>query len=259
MILGAKIDLLPNHLKFVNQLIHMYDYIEVYFKPNSVVDHNDALATHEKWVVHAPHHNDAINLAFKMESNKAVNESIVFAGKLGAEYVIIHPGFLLNSQLPMTEEHTKNILSNIEEFKEVAKTSNVQLLLENLPFRHTENSVGFGSTPEEMEFFLNKTKCGFVFDLPHACHSSVSHKADYKKFLPKFMELKPKMFHMYDGRATDETDTHLTLGQGNLDIPFFISFIKNNRVTLELNPPTVDTFINAIKFLDRLGSNRQLQ
>jgi endonuclease IV len=251
MILGAKVDLRPSHLKFVNKLIHIYDYMEVYFTPNAAVDHNDALATHERWVVHAPHHGDRVNLAFRTEANKLVEKSIIFAGKLDAEYVIIHPGFLLDSELPMTEEHLKNILLNIEELKEVAKMSNVKLLLENLPFRHTENSIAFGSTPEEMEVLLKKSRCGFVFDLPHAFHSSVSHKIPYKKFITKFLKLKPKMFHMYDGKAAEEIDTHLNFGQGNLNIPFFISLVGDKRVTLEIYPPTVDDYIFAIKYLKK--------
>jgi sugar phosphate isomerase/epimerase len=255
MILGAKIDLKPKHLKFVNQLIHIYDFIEVYFTPDAVVDHNDALATHEKWIVHAPHHQHMVNLATGSETNKIVEKSIIFAGKLGAEYVIVHPGFLPKTELQNKESYEKNLLVNLKNLRKLCEKSSVQLLLENVPLIHEKNFkyIDLCSTPQEMKIFLKESGCGFVLDFPHAYHASVSHKIDYKKFILEFMKLKPKIFHLYDGRASEELDTHLAFGQGNLDIPFFVSLIGDNRVTLEISPPTVDAYVDAQKYLKDLN------
>jgi sugar phosphate isomerase/epimerase len=254
---GAKVDLRPKHLQIVGQVIHLFDFIEVYFTPNAVVDHNDALATHDKWVVHAPHQGHGVNLAANPKENKLVEKAIIFAGKLGADYVIVHPGFVPDSESSKREDYVKMLLFNLKKLKSLCKRCNVELLLENVTPRGVENSLEIGFAPEEMNFLLNKGDCGFVLDFSHAYHASVFNKVHYKNFVLSFMKLDPQMFHLYDSRANQIIDLHMIPTQGDLDIPFFVSLVGNKRVTLELHPPSVENYVNAMKYLKQIESTLQ--
>jgi endonuclease IV len=117
-----------------------------------------------------------------------------------------------------------------------------------------ESLEGSGATPEESTELVKKSNCGFVLDFAHAYHASVAYQIDYKEFVSDFMKLNPVMFHLYDGIAGQEYDTHLPLGKGNLDIPFFLSLIDDKDVTLEISPPTLENYIDALRYLKKCGS-----
>jgi len=55
------------------------------------------------------------------------------------------------------------------------------------------------------------------------------------------------------GILGQEVDSHLPLGKGNLDIPFFLKFIKDESVTLEISPPSLENYLDAIEYLKGLN------
>jgi len=252
MKLGAKIDLKPEHSHLVKKLEKLFDFIEVYYKPIAAEKIKKDLLSNTRFVVHAPHHADVVNLARLRKSNiKYIERSVVFASKIKARYVIVHPGYLPVTQKKRKSKYLENCIKNLKELKKFAEEYGIKILVENLPLKSVKNSLELCSTPQELKKILKKVKCGFVLDFSHAYHASISHKVDYKKFIREFVKLKPVMFHLYDGRANEEADSHLPLGEGNLDLPFFISFIKDEDVTLEISPPTLKNYVNALKYLKR--------
>lgn len=246
MKLGAKIHLGKDDLNIIKKLVKIYDFIEVYYTEHHLFNSTiNKLFDH--WIVHCPHHGDKINLAL----NKGVNHvksSIKFAGKIKAKYAIVHAGQLGFEQ--DKDFFLRNAVKIIKNLNKLSKKYKVCLLVENLLLKDV-NVTELDSNAEEMEFILNETGCGFCFDFSHAYHASVSYKIDYKRFIKEMYKSKPVMFHLYDGISGQELDSHLPLGKGNLDIPFFLKFIKNEFVTLEISPPTLENYLDAIKYLEK--------
>jgi sugar phosphate isomerase/epimerase len=246
MKLGAKIHLGKDSLEIVKKLVKFYDFIEVYYIKHHLFDSTiNKLFNH--WVVHCPHHEDEINLALNKGINH-VKSSIIFAGNIKAKYAIIHVGFLDIKQNKDKNLFIKNAIKVIKNLNIFAKKHKVKLLVENVPVRAIAHNE-IGSNLEEMKIILKETGCGFCLDFSHAYHASVSYKIDYKKFIKDMYKLKPTMFHLYDGISGQEVDSHLPLGKGNLDIPFFLKFIKNEFVTLEISPATLENYLDGIKYL----------
>ncbi len=244
MKLGAKIHLGRDDLELVKKLVKLYDFIEVYY-----TEHHLFTSTINKlfdhWIVHCPHHHDSINLAL----NRGVDHlktSIKFAENIKAKYAIVHAGFLHSEK--NSKKFLKNAIKIIKKLNDFSKKHKIELLVENVPLRSIA-AIEVGTNAEEMELILNGTGCGFCLDFSHAYHASVSYKTNYKRFIKDLYKLKPVVFHLYDGVAGQEVDSHLPLGKGNLDIPFFLSFVKNEFVTLELSPPTLENYLNAIEYL----------
>ncbi len=77
------------------------------------------------------------------------------------------------------------------------------------------------------------------------------------------LELKPAMFHISDGNLNNEVDEHLTLGEGNFDIKFFLDCIIKNRnklVTIETfrkNNKSFDEDIRNLEYLKKILRNYQ--
>ena len=244
MKLGAKIHLGRDDLEIVKKLVKVYDFIEVYYTEHHLFNSTiNKLFDH--WIVHCPHHHDSINLALNRGVDH-VKSSIKFAEKIKATHAIVHAGFLHVKQ--NKNFYIKNSIKVIKNLNEFAKKHKVELLVENVPLRAIAE-IEVGSDAEEMELILKETGCGFCLDFSHAYHASVSYKTNYKKFIKDMYKLRPIMFHLYDGIAGQEVDSHLPLGKGNLDIPFFLSFVKNEFVTLELSPPTLENYLDAIEYL----------
>ena len=172
-----------------------------------------------------------------------VKSSILFAQKIGAKLAIVHPGYLNSERNKVF--FIKKSIQTISKLRVFAKKHDVKLLVENLPLRSIANTE-LGSNPQEIGMIVEDTGCGFVLDFAHAHHASVSHKADYKKFVKDMYKIGPTMFHLYDGHAGSEVDTHLPLGKGDLDIKFFTKFIKKEPVTLETDHRPAEATLSRI-------------
>ncbi len=249
MKLGIKIHLGRDDLEIIKKLVKIYEFIEVYYTQHHLFSSTiNKLFNH--WVVHCPHHEDKINLALK-KGISHVKSSIKFAGKIKAKYAIVHIGFLNKEQTKDKDLYIENAIKVIEKLNKFSEKYKVKLLVENVPLKSIAH-VELGSNSKEIKRILEETGCGFCLDFPHAYHASVSYKINYKKFIRDMYKLKPTMFHLYDGIAKQEVDSHLPLGKGNLDIPFFLKFVRNEFVTLEITPPTLENYLNAIKYLKNI-------
>lgn len=254
MKLGAKISLSRRNLRIVKNLIKDFDFIEVYYTPHHIAD-SSIFELDTEWVVHCPQHESFVNLADDIQTDvKKVKNSIDFASRINSKYAIVHAGFIDVMKINDKDNFIEKVANNLINLREYADSKNVELLLENLPFRYPPHWLHLGSTPGEIEHILNKSKCSFILDLPHAYHSSVSHNMDYKQFIRELYRFNPKMFHLYDGIYGQEGDSHLPLGKGNLDIRFFLEFIKSEPVTLEIAPPTLKNYRECVSYLSKIST-----
>jgi deoxyribonuclease-4 len=89
--------------------------------------------------------------------------------------------------------------------------------------------------------------------------AAVSLGRPYKEFIEEFLKLKPKMFHISDGKLDNEKDEHLNIGEGDYDFEFLMSCVKKNNltyITLEtprLNQETLEEDIRNINALKKIG------
>ena len=69
------------------------------------------------------------------------------------------------------------------------------------------------------------------------------------------MKLRPKIFHISDGKLNNEKDNHLNIGEGDYDFKFLMRCVKGNEskhMTLE-TPRNSDSFVGDLKNLDKLN------
>ena len=69
------------------------------------------------------------------------------------------------------------------------------------------------------------------------------------------MNIKPKMFHISDGKLNNEKDEHLNIGEGDYDFEFLMSCIKEAKskyVTLETPRTKLNSFDEDLRNLERL-------
>jgi len=221
-----------------------YDYIELYVVPES-------LNTLPKWeivkknhniqfIIHCPHFAHGFNLAKseKRESNlKIYNEVKQFADNLDSQYIIFHGG----------------VDGHIEETAtQLTYINDKRALIENKPFLAIPKMGGKfcrGYNPEEIKLVMDKTNCGFCLDIGHASCSAISQGKNIYDYCNEFMILKPKMFHLTDNEnLTSPYDSHLHLGEGELDINKIKQILPNNAIiTLETDKNSKDNLNDFIK------------
>ncbi|MBS3812495.1 sugar phosphate isomerase/epimerase [Candidatus Bipolaricaulota bacterium] len=187
------------------------------------------------------HPHPAVRRAFVDE---ALN-SIDLAVEVGAEDLVIHPGYLaLNQSLPDVkalnylkqprEQYLENSISSLKDIARYNRSHDVTLFVENLPF-------GLCDTLPELKRVLNEVDgMSFILDVGHANVSSS---------LEDFLELEPSYLHLHDNLGSE--DEHLRLGAGNLDFQNLFSRVLQQegekKMTLELY--TVDDVVDSLELI----------
>lgn len=224
---------------------NVFDYIELYTVPNS-------LATVSLWkklkdeykipfIIHAPHFAHGFNLA-KIEKEKTNFEIYCevkkFADELSAEYIIFHGGI------------EGNIL---ETARQLASFCDNRALIENKPKMGLPGDLGSlpcrGFNIDEIKTVIDVAKCCFCFDFGHCICSANAQGIDVYKYCEEFIQtFKPQMFHLTDFLdMTSIYDSHLHLGEGQMDLGKIIKMIPDNSmVTLETvknSKENIDDFV----------------
>ena len=229
-LLKAAIDLIENKV---------FDYIELSVVPNTDIDpfKYDLL-----YVIHAPHEKFGVNIGDpekKGYNSNMINESIDWADKLNARNIILHSGYgSMNA--------AKRVLEEVDDKR---------ILIENMPKVGLNDEKMIGDTPEQIKKLIDN-KFGLCLDLNHAIKAAVSLGRPYKEFIEEFLKLKPKMFHISDGRLNKEKDEHLSIGEGDYDFELLIGCVKKNEfkyVTLETPRTNSNSFSDDLKNLERLS------
>lgn len=217
----------------------IFQYIELTLIPNTeIAPFIDAKVP---YIIHITTEKYGVNIADKEKEEfnlKTMDNCIEWADKLDAKYLILHPGFGL-------------IDTAIEFLRDI---NDKRILIENMPKVGLNGESMIGYTPAQIENLI-ENKFGLCLDLNHAIKAAVSLRRPYKDFIEEFLKLKPKLFHISDGKMNNEKDKHLNIGEGDYDFEFLMSCVKKNEfsyVTLETPRTKLNSLDEDLKNLDKL-------
>ncbi len=205
------------------QLIYekTFDYIELFVVPDTKIDPFKMIDL--PYIIHIPHHKFGVNMgesSLKKYNLEKINESISWADKLNAKYLILHAGHgSMGSAVGILGE----VLDN-------------RLLIENMPKVGLNDEKMIGYSPEQIEELISINNAGLCLDFGHAVKAALSLGIDYKEYVREFMVFDPRMFHVSDGTLSEEKDEHLSIGDGEYDFGFLMDCVEksgSDMVTLE--------------------------
>ena len=216
-----------------------FQYIELMPIPNTEIA--PFLEYNLPYIIHVTTEKHGLNIANKERkeyNSETINSCIEWADKLNAKYLILHPGFGLI-------DNAMGFLNDINDKR---------ILIENMPKvgLNDENMIGY--TPAQIKE-LRRERFGLCLDLNHAIKAAVSLRIPYREFIKGFLKLKPKMFHISDGKLGNEKDEHLNIGEGDYDFEFLMTCVKENElkyVTLETPRTKLNSFEEDLKNLESL-------
>jgi len=181
-------------------------------------------------VIHAAHYSQGSNPADK-SLYKQTLESLNFAKKLAdktnAKVIVFHPGRLTNKNCSI--DNSINFLK--ENFDK-------RIHIENL----TQIIKSFTTTPDEIKYFLKKTKTKFCFDVNHAIASANNLNKNPMKTIKEFLKLNPTHFHIGGQKINSKKDTHSSFKKSTIPIKKILSlYPKTAKITLEVTTSIKDT------------------
>lgn len=227
----------------INQAIQLidektFDYIELFVVPDSKID---PFRIDVPYIIHIPHHKFGVNIgesSLKKYNLEKIFESISWADKLNAKYLILHAGHgSMESALDLLGEVIDN-----------------RLLIENMPKVGINDEKMIGYSPEQIEELISVNNAGLCLDFGHVVKAAVSLGVDYKEYVQRFMGFEPMVFHVSDGRLDEERDEHLSIGDGQYDFRYFMECIeKSGSAIVTLETPRINKSLDEdIKNLNNI-------
>lgn len=233
-VLGAAVDLIERGL---------FEYIELTTVPGTSFAPFAEMDV--PYIVHAPVEVHGLNIADPSNDQRnagLVDESLIWADRLGARYVVLHPGH-------GSIERSVEFLSNLEDDR---------VLVENMPKVGLDGEAMVGYTPLQIEALVG-SRFGFCLDINHAIKASISLDVPYREFVERFLPLGPELFHVSDGSLSTETDEHVSIGEGEYDLIYILGCVtrfERPRVTLETGRRDLGSFDQDVR--DREALERAL-
>ena len=225
------------------------EFIELYAIPGSyelTVSHWKDLEV--PFVIHAAHSHHGVNLAradHEIVNRTSIREACRFADALGAEIVIVHGG---------------NSGTFEEAVRQISLLGDRRITLENKPKIGVRGNLCVGYSPEEFRYALSSgALAATALDIGHADCAAHSLGVDSLDYLREFLALKPVIYHLSDRDTSSETDVHLNLGKGSLDLDTILDLIPAGAsVTLETprDPARgLDDFVEDVRYLVTTSAN----
>jgi deoxyribonuclease-4 len=215
-----------NNEKLIKEINKVYNsglisFVEVYAVPETYKDSIKHLRNlNPEVIIHCPHLQSEFNIAdkslFKHNIEK-FQEVKKFTDTLNSDTIIIHAGE--DGQIPDAIEFLEKLNDN-------------RIIIENMPRISLSNTNCIGYDKNTLEPFL-KVSRGICLDFEHACKAAYSLNKEYKTVIRGLMELNPVMFHISDGISSNPGDEHLNIGEGNLDLRYFLSLVGEKPLVLE--------------------------
>ncbi|MCD4677328.1 MAG: sugar phosphate isomerase/epimerase, partial [Desulfobacula sp.] len=169
-----------------------------------------------------------------------INESITWANQLNAKHLILHAGH-------GSMQHATDMLCEV---------SDNRLLIENMPKVGLGGEVMIGYSPVQIEELIGDSDMGLCLDFGHAVKAAVSLEVDYKEYVQGFMGLEPRVFHLSDGKMSEERDEHLGIGEGEYDFGFLINCVNASKtggfLTIETPKANINLLHDDVKNLNKL-------
>lgn len=245
---STNVDLIAEARRLKEQEI--FEYVELYTIPHSyekTID--DWKALNIPFVIHAPHSFHGINLAqanMWKANQRNFKEAQLFADSLGADIIIVHGG---------------NNGSFAETLRQITLLEEKRIALENKPRIGLENELCMGWSPSEFRRAVDAGVINnLVLDFGHAASAASSLGVDAMEVIREFVAFKPKVFHLSDGDAFSEKDTHLNLGRGSLNLSDFLAVVPEEELLTVETPrdPSkgLGDFIDDVCFLRNLRFSR---
>ena len=223
----------------------IYDYIELFVVPGSYNDFS-TLWSHlpMPFIIHAPHFDMGMNLADRTVRDKNLylaQETIRFADKLHAETIIFHPGV------------AGDINETVHQLHDI---HDERIVIENKPYYGHNDVLCNGCSPDEIKYITENVKIGFCLDIGHAVCYANAINLDPVACLSKFIELKPKMYHLTDGSYNAIYDCHKHICKGDYNFFEILPLLPDDcTVTIETDKDsstTLDDFAEDISSLKNI-------
>ena len=171
------------------------------------------------WDINLTSENRAIREASFHEYRKAIE----FANMIGAQHVVIHPGFCFcpSFNKELGQQRAK---AYIQQLCEIAKPLNVKLAIENVGYN---GSSLF--TQEEYTNFLNDVDdtAGYLIDIGHAHLNHWAIPETIKAVKERLVAL-----HIHDNSGTG--DDHLPIGEGEIEWGPIFNMLVEEKVDCQL-------------------------
>lgn len=191
--------------------MRQFDFLELYINPAAM----EKDADHWDWydgptVLHAPHAMDGFNFSQreKEEDNfRSLALLDALRKRLSPLTMVFHPG--LNGD-------PGESLRQIERVRKEYPGIHQILLLENKPRLGLHGECCLGASPREMQHLLESSACGFCLDVRHAIAYAAWANENWEAVLDAFTDLRPRLWHVADGKVNDMVDSHDHIGDGDI-------------------------------------------
>lgn len=193
------------------ELVHQY--------PAEFIDSEILESYNLKYSIHAPFMD--VNIASPQDQSRLnsiaqIKSSIDLANEINAEAVVVHPGlisFLANKYFKKEVYEFAN--ESIKEIGDYAKDLGVMATIENMP--NFESMIY--QNIADLNQLLVENEMHMTLDIGHANH--VGYAPDEMIFD------SIKHIHVHDNLGDD--DSHLPLGEGNIDLKHIINTLEANN------------------------------
>lgn len=199
-------------------------------------------------VVHAPYIVNLANLSKSEWSKQFLIDDIARMNKIGAKYLVLHPGAYLKQDINDSLEH---LAKNIKEI--INKTNDVEIILETMAGKGTEIGTSLNQL-QSLISLINEDRVGICLDTCHMWDSGIDLKNDFEnnsgqELLQKLEELnllsKVKVIHLNDSKndLSSHKDRHENIGQGFIGQKALINFANHpsfDNIPIILETPYVD-------------------
>ena len=172
----------------------------------------------------------SLNKGIRKESVKQMIECGLYAEKINAKTITIHPGIIGRNE-PHLRKHALELA--IESIGEIIDNTTIEVSVENMPVKEKF----LANKTEEIELIQNETKCAITVDTGHGNTCGNLHE---------MLELKNISYcHLNDNDGFK--DQHISIGEGTLDLNLLK---KIDKGIIELN--NFDNILKSKKVIDNL-------
>ncbi|MGI5965141.1 MAG: sugar phosphate isomerase/epimerase family protein [Candidatus Methanomethylophilaceae archaeon] len=162
------------------------------------------------------------------------------SSEIGAKLVVVHPG-LSSLSVPGTEERAKeHAKKSLRTLDRISREYGIVFAVENMP----NFPPMLGKTAEELAELIEGTNLSVCFDIGHA---NTTNQIDSVISLlgDRFANV-----HLHDNMG--DTDSHLTVGDGNIDFPKAIDALSRYRGNYIIESKSFESAVESARRLSVL-------
>ncbi len=175
-----------------------------------------------RYFVHAPYIDinlASVNPTVRKASQKVIQESIMYAVRIGAKLIVTHVG-RLSRDYPkqIVSKSLKTVVPYLRDLTKIAEDSGLTFTIEN---DHQSDDRHLAGLPRQLKFLLKEVGCKLTLDVGHA-----NTLGDPRTFVSTLAEYIANV-HLHDNKG--KRDAHLSLGKGHIAFPTILSDLRELR------------------------------